>query len=84
MVSAGGRLGLTPWGWCLLPVILFCCVLVAPVLYVQVSEGCVSGFYSYFQDIFFFIFFFLPPQEFERTTAVVALRRAETLRFLLE
>ena len=35
------------------------------------------------QDIFFFIFFFLPPQEFERTTAVVALIMAVTLRFCL-
>ena len=29
------------------------------------------------------MFFFLPPQEFERTAAVVALIRAVTLRFCL-
>ena len=52
------------------------------MLQVRFQVAAVSVLSFLFLDIFFFIFFFLPPQEFERTAAVVALIRVVYLRLL--
>ena len=84
MVSAEG---LMPWGRRLLPDFIVCGLTSGPLLQCgfQVAEVSVLSLFLFlFLDIFFFIFFsiffFLPPQEFERTAAAVALIRAVYLR----
>ena len=81
MVSAEGGLGLTPIGKYLLPDLVS---VMCPKLQVRFHLAAV-WFLIFLFLIFLFLdifIFFLPPQEFERTAAVVALIRAVTLRLL--